>query len=241
MARSLPPSVAGSVWLYRHLLRAFPGPFRDSYRPEMVQVFRDLCWDAYRCGGAVGIIALWGASLGDLLINLVEELSREPRSMPARSLWRGLPYGLALGGGLSLYQLFSLFIVQEALRDNTVWRLVPPALLALCALAGFASARQTGQWQAGIMTGLGVGLVGALIFDLTMLLSIVAGLEALRHIPAEVSDYLRSGAPSFAEYQITEALGGSFYLLLLGPTLGALLGLVSGLAGKAWLQLLPRH
>ena len=241
MARiSLPPSVAGSVWLYRRLLRAFPAPFRDTYTPEMVQVFRDLCHDAYRRAGAMGIAGLWGASLGDLLVNLVEECYMQSLSPQSRNLWRGVPYGLALGGGLSVYQLFSLFIVQEALRDNTAWRLVPPALLALCALAGFSSVRHTGQLRAGMMTGLITGLVGALLFDLTMLLSVVAGMEALRHIPAEVSDYLRSGAPSFAAYQIEEALGGSFYLLLLGPLLGAGLGMVSGLVSKGWLQLLAR-
>jgi hypothetical protein len=59
-----------AVWsarLYRALLLAFPAPFRRAYGDEMTRAFRDLCRDAWRTGGAKGVLALWPGALRDLL------------------------------------------------------------------------------------------------------------------------------------------------------------------------------
>jgi hypothetical protein len=60
-----------AIWsarLYRALLVAFPAPFRRAYGDEMARAFRDLCRDAWRTGGAGGVLALWPRALRDLLL-----------------------------------------------------------------------------------------------------------------------------------------------------------------------------
>lgn len=60
-----------AIWsarLYRALLLAFPAPFRRAYGDEMARTFRDLCREAWRTGGAGGVLALWPGALRDLLL-----------------------------------------------------------------------------------------------------------------------------------------------------------------------------
>ena len=57
-----------STWLYRALLLVYPASFRRAYGDEMACAFRDLCRDAWRTGGARGVLALWPGALRDLLL-----------------------------------------------------------------------------------------------------------------------------------------------------------------------------
>jgi hypothetical protein len=60
-----------AIWssrLYHALLLAFPASFRRAYGDEMARAFRDLCRDAWRTGGAGGVLALWPRALRDLLL-----------------------------------------------------------------------------------------------------------------------------------------------------------------------------
>jgi hypothetical protein len=62
---------AAAIWsvrLYRAFLLVFPAPFRRAYGDEMARAFRDLCRDAWRTGGAKGVLALWPGALHDLLL-----------------------------------------------------------------------------------------------------------------------------------------------------------------------------
>jgi hypothetical protein len=70
MKRDDAPSgvAAWSARLYRALLLVFPVSFRHAYGDEMARAFRDLCRDAWRTGGAGGVLALWLVALRDLLL-----------------------------------------------------------------------------------------------------------------------------------------------------------------------------
>jgi hypothetical protein len=60
-----------AVWsarLYRALMLVFPASFRRAYGDEMAHAFRDLCRDAWRVGGAGGVLVLWPGALRDLLL-----------------------------------------------------------------------------------------------------------------------------------------------------------------------------
>lgn len=60
--------VSLSERLYRLLLLCYPKRFRQSYRPEMVQTFRDCCREALEEYGAWGVMRVWGFILYDLAI-----------------------------------------------------------------------------------------------------------------------------------------------------------------------------
>jgi hypothetical protein len=65
---SLGRTAIWSARLYRALLLAYPASFRRAYGDEMARAFRDLCRDAWRTGGAGGVLALWPGALRDLLL-----------------------------------------------------------------------------------------------------------------------------------------------------------------------------
>ena len=50
---------------YRSLLRAYPAAFRKRFAPEMSQVFRSLCRQAYEESGRGGVLAVWLSATWD--------------------------------------------------------------------------------------------------------------------------------------------------------------------------------
>ena len=59
--------VSTSVYLYRWLIFLYPASFRRNYGEEMVQLFRDLCWDEMRQGeGFLGLLKMWFCVLAEL-------------------------------------------------------------------------------------------------------------------------------------------------------------------------------
>ncbi|HBB31843.1 MAG TPA: hypothetical protein DDZ80_05585 [Cyanobacteria bacterium UBA8803] len=59
--------ISVSVYLYRCLLLLYPAPFRWDYGEEMIQLFRDLCWDEIREGrGCLGLLKVWVCVLSEL-------------------------------------------------------------------------------------------------------------------------------------------------------------------------------
>ncbi|MBK9055590.1 MAG: hypothetical protein IPL78_33205 [Chloroflexi bacterium] len=66
-----------SEWLYGVLLYLYPKRFRAVYGQQMRLTFRDACWDAYRRGGAGGLLVLWLSTLLDLFKSVLEERARQ--------------------------------------------------------------------------------------------------------------------------------------------------------------------
>lgn len=59
--------------LYCALLRLYPADYRREYAAPMAQLFRDLCRDAYRHHGRVGLARLWRRVLADTVVTAAAE------------------------------------------------------------------------------------------------------------------------------------------------------------------------
>lgn len=59
--------------VYDALLILYPKAYRRTYRPLMAQLFRDLCRDAQRQDGTLGLAWLWLRTFFDLLATAVRE------------------------------------------------------------------------------------------------------------------------------------------------------------------------
>jgi len=59
--------------IYALALRAYPARFRDEFANEMRQVFADMCRDAYRDHGVMGLLSLCAHSTADLGITAMKE------------------------------------------------------------------------------------------------------------------------------------------------------------------------
>ena len=85
--------------VYRTLLVLYPADFRQDYGQHMAQVFRDMCRDIYRQGGAVELINWWAATLFDLLQTVIAEHRKVSFTMSQAKLiqWSGW---LCIFGGI---------------------------------------------------------------------------------------------------------------------------------------------
>lgn len=68
-----PSLVSMSQRVYGRLLILFPTDFRAAYAAPMVQLFTDCCRAAQRERGTAGVLALWMATLGDLVTSAAAE------------------------------------------------------------------------------------------------------------------------------------------------------------------------
>jgi hypothetical protein len=64
-----------SEYLYTMLLAAYPKEFRNEYRSQMTQAFRDLCRDELERSGMVGLPRFWVRTILDLMATAFEERS----------------------------------------------------------------------------------------------------------------------------------------------------------------------
>jgi hypothetical protein len=66
--------VSASVRLYGWLILLYPVSFRLEYGEEMIQLFRDLCWDEMKQGrGLLGLLKLWSRILAELQVTTKQQ------------------------------------------------------------------------------------------------------------------------------------------------------------------------
>ncbi len=102
---------------YRGLLWVYPAAYRREYGALMAQLFRDLCRDAYRRAGRIGVVGLWGWILAELAVTAIFEhihtLQEGARTMSKQQ--HGLILflaGLPLWLGMFLLLLNPIFMRQ---------------------------------------------------------------------------------------------------------------------------------
>ena len=93
-------AVGTSERVYRSLLRAYPRELRDEYGDEMARCFQDLCREQLEGSGGLGLAALWGRTLPELLYTALKERS----TMLIRNAYRAA-VGVALAAAFILVWL----------------------------------------------------------------------------------------------------------------------------------------
>jgi hypothetical protein len=72
-------ALVASRWLYQRLLSLYPAPFRQTFGPEMVQVFTASCRAALGSRGLAGLLPFWAAIVYDLIKTALGEHLRTRR------------------------------------------------------------------------------------------------------------------------------------------------------------------
>ncbi|MFN2153369.1 MAG: hypothetical protein ACK2T5_17335, partial [Anaerolineales bacterium] len=108
-----------SAHMYALLLRVYPAAHRREYGAQMEQLFRDLCRDAYRERGIVGIVRLWGRVLRDTLgaaaVEYWDGFKKGGRFMTEKQHWMILS-----SAGLPLVLGLMLFVINPAFMGHLV-------------------------------------------------------------------------------------------------------------------------
>ena len=113
------PLLAASCWVYGTLLRVLPRRLRQRRGAEAVELFRDLCLDAYRRGGILGIVGFW--------LHAIVGLVRSGGAPTARRA----PLRPSSGDRLGERTLYDLRHAGRALRRNPGFAVVTVITLAL--------------------------------------------------------------------------------------------------------------
>jgi hypothetical protein len=127
---------------YRVLLGVYPADYRREYEGLMVQLFRDLCRDAYREKGRAGLARLWQRVLADTIVTAAVEhihtLEEGVYTMSKRQhrmilFWSGLPLGV--GVFLSLINpRFMMRLLAPSTAQPVGW-LITVAIVGLAVAA----------------------------------------------------------------------------------------------------------
>ncbi len=73
--------LAISDLMYRAVITLYPTSFLRAHGEAMAQLFRDSCRDAFRQDGVVGLVAVWGRVLRELIPTIVSEHLTEANVM----------------------------------------------------------------------------------------------------------------------------------------------------------------
>jgi hypothetical protein len=109
--------------------------------------------------------------------------------------------------------------------------------VSLFTLAGFRGSARTGRVRTGALTGLWAALVSSTVGITTLWAITLAAMDTIRRNGLMVADYLQSGMQDMDAFIIQDALGGSAIGLVVSLSLGAILGTLGALIGRAreWL------
>jgi hypothetical protein len=168
MKRDDAPSgaTAWSARLYRALLLAFPAPFRRAYGDEMARAFRDLCRDAWRTGGARGVLALWPRALRDLaLAASAEHMGRLTMLRLTLILSLAAPALFVLDNLVFMVWAVSFGDPPAFMTDVAIYGFIGWLSLAVVAwlVGAFVAARQ-GRWG-WFALALGLPYAGSLLYS----------------------------------------------------------------------------
>ena len=104
MRQASPAALRLSVWVYAHLLRAYPASFRAEFGGEMALLFSDCCRDEWRSAGPAGVFCLLARAALDTLVSApplwAERLEETMTGHSADRRWGFwlADHGLAMGG-----------------------------------------------------------------------------------------------------------------------------------------------
>src|SRR5260370_18737251 len=132
----VPWLVRASAALYRRLFVLYPLAFRQECAADMAQVFTDLAREAHRHAGAVGVFAVWGRALPDLVVTALAERSAQMSNRTAQRLGGLCLMICSSVGGLALIARRSIgsavfFVVQGEVWLSVAALLFIPGIIAL--------------------------------------------------------------------------------------------------------------
>jgi len=104
-----------SITLYRFLMQAYPGEFRNRYGESVDQAFRDMHRDAFQQRGYLGVALLWFHVVPDFLFSAVEVLLAKAGDFLK---WRfRLQWVLACSAGFALARCIFLMLFVTLGRE----------------------------------------------------------------------------------------------------------------------------
>jgi hypothetical protein len=164
---------------YRTLLILYPADFRDEYGQQMVQVFRDVCRDVYRHGGANELANWWATAVFDLVQAVIAERRKVNLIMSQAKFIQWTGWLFILGG--TFFAVSSIGQLQptssnvfDGVHQLSLYALVPGMVLIMLGLFGVWLRYKVDMHLFGKIS-LIAALIGAVIMSFGWLFTLTAG------------------------------------------------------------------
>ena len=167
-------------------------------------------------------------------------LDRRYPGITQRVLLFGLITGVIFGGEILLEYIFLP-------TDNTNYGLVEfGSVFFFWFLSGLMAGYRSKSIRQGIWTAVAAAIISSVIWDGVLLITLHAfhgtsQQAAVWQAEGTLQDFANSGMKDFYTFTVEDLMGATFFHLLLGPTLAAVLGLVGGLFGKLFSRVRKTH
>jgi hypothetical protein len=161
--------------------------------------------------------------------------ARLDRRQPDILRWATI-FGL-LAGAVFAGEIILEYILLPA--NNSLYGMVEfGTVLALYFASAFVSALRSRSIKNAVLTSVATAFIASLVWVITVLAVFLAFRGSPRQAlvlraEGDYEDFARSGMSDFNAFIVEDFMGATFFHLLLGPLVAAVLGVLGGLLGKA--------
>src|SRR5947209_11889502 len=152
---SRPHQKERAIRLYALFLKCYPQEYRQSFGPQMLQTFKDHYADVRELDENV-VTRFWVDVVSDEVRGILREhftALKESTLMKDAWIKQGLLFGILLGIIHIGYNLANNLAPANATLNSLFNNGIPLVVLVFCGIAGYATARKTGQMKTGTYAG----------------------------------------------------------------------------------------
>jgi hypothetical protein len=216
--------------LYAFLLKFYPQEHRHAFGSQMLQTFKDHYTDVVEPGKQTGA-CFWFDVVSDEVRGVIrEQFAVLKESLYMKDVWikQGILFGIMLGIIHIGYDLINNLAPANLTLNSLLNSSILFAVLIFTGVAGYITARKTGQMKTGTYAGLFAGLLSIVIGKSALFVITFAFIDIIRQNTFTLHDFHRSGLKSIDQFIIEDTLGatfvGTFFSLLAGGIFGTLGG-----------------
>jgi len=231
---SRPHKKEKAVRLYAFFLKFYPRGYRHTFGSQMLQTFKDHYTDVVELDEQAGT-RFWFEVVSDEVRGILREqltVLKESRYMKDAWIKQGILFGVILGIVHIGYNLINNLAPANATLNSLLNNGIPLVVLIFIGMAGYATARKTGQVMTGTYAGLFTGLLSMVIGMSALFVITFVFMDIIRQNTFMLYDFHRSGLQSIDQFIIEDAMGGAIIGTLFSLLAGGIFGTIGGYFGK---------
>jgi hypothetical protein len=221
--------------LYAFFLKFYPRGYRRAFGSQMLQTFKDHYTDVVELDEQTGT-RFWLDVVWDEVRSILREqftVLKESKYMKDAWIKQGILFGVILGIIHIGYDLINNLAPANATLNSLLNNGILLVVLIFVGMAGYATARKTGQVMTGTYAGLFTGLLSMVIGMSALFVITFAFMDIIRQNAFMLYDFHRSGLQSIDQFIFEDAMGAASVGTLFSLLAGGIFGTLGGYLGKA--------
>jgi len=220
--------------LYAFFLKFYPQGYKHAFGSQMLQTFKDHYTDVVELD-ELAETRFWFDVVSDEVGGILREqftALKESKYMKDAWIKQGILFGVMLGIIHIGYNLINNLAPANVTLNSLLNNGLPLVVLIFSGIAGYATARKTGQMKTGTYAGLFTGLLSIVIGMSALFVITFVFMGIIRQNAFMIYDFHRSGLKSIDQFIIEDAIGGAFIGTLFSLLAGGIFGTLGGYLGR---------